>query len=141
MGTFKKRIYDKRPLTFAGQLQQLKDRNLIVHDDASALHYLEQISYYRLSAYFLPYQSSKDSFDEKATFDLIVDTYSFDRELRLLVFDCIERIEIAIRTQFIYCMAMHYEDSHWQDNQTYLLDLTSIRRENKLTLIWNSNLS
>lgn len=47
--------------------------------------------------------------------------YSFDRELRLLVFDCIERIEIAIRTQFIYCMAMRYNDSHWHDNQSLFI--------------------
>ena len=90
-------------------------------DEASALHYLAQISYYRLSAYFLPYQKVKDRFDDGTTFNQIVDTYSFDRELRLLVFDCIERIEVAIRTQFIYCMAMHYGDSHWQDNQSLFI--------------------
>lgn len=106
------------PLSFSAQLQRLKDRNLTVIDDAAALHYLAQISYYRLSAYFLPYQRVKDRFDEGTTFDQIVDLYSFDRELRLLVFDCIERIEVAIRTQFIYCMSMQYNDSHWQDNQS-----------------------
>ncbi len=64
------------------------------------------------------YRLVKDRFDEGTTFDQIVDLYSFDRELRLLVFDCIERIEVAIRTQFIYCMSMQYNDSHWQDNQS-----------------------
>ena len=121
MGLMKKRVYNKKPLSFAEQLQQLKDRNLTVTDEASALHYLAQISYYRLSAYFLPYQKVKDRFDDGTTFNQIVDTYSFDRELRLLVFDCIERIEVAIRTQFIYCMAMHYGDSHWQDNQSLFI--------------------
>lgn len=114
----KKRTYDKKPLSFAEQLQQLKNRNLTVTDNASALHYLAQISYYRLSAYFLPYQTVKDRFNDGTTFDQIVDTYSFDRELRLLVFDCIERIEVAIRTQFIYSMATRHNDSHWQDNQS-----------------------
>lgn len=113
----KKRVYHKKTLSFSAQLQQLKDRNLTVSDDAKALHYLAQISYYRLSAYFLPYQKKKDWFDDGTTFQQIIDTYSFDRELRLLIFDCIERIEVAIRTQFIYCMAMKYNDSHWQDNQ------------------------
>lgn len=123
MGLMKKRVYNKKPLSFAEQLQQLKDRNLTVTDEASALHYLAQISYYRLSAYFLPYQKVKDRFDDGTTFNQILDTYSFDRELRLLVFDCIERIEVAIRTQFIYCMAMHYGDSHWQDNQSLFIKL------------------
>ena len=116
-----KQVYHKAPLSFADQLQQLKDRELSVADDASALAYLSQISYYRLSAHFLPYQAVKDQFDEGTTFQHIIDTYSFDRELRLLVFDCIERIEIAIRTQFIYCMAMHHNDSYWQDNQNLFI--------------------
>ena len=114
-----KRIYNKPPKSFQEQLQQLKDRNLIVEDDTKSRSILANISYYRLSAYFLPYQSKKDWFDEGTTFKQIIDTYSFDRELRLLVFDCIERIEVAIRTHFIYGMATHYTDSHWQDKKQY----------------------
>lgn len=117
-----KRTYNKPPKSFPEQLQQLKDRNLIVEDDAKALSILSNISYYRLSAYFLPYQSKKDWFEEGTTFKQVMDTYSFDRELRLLVFDCIERIEVAIRTQFIYCMATHYNDSHWQDKKQYFIN-------------------
>ena len=116
-----KRIYNKPPKTFQEQLQQLKDRNLTVEDDVKALSILSNISYYRLSAYFLPYQSKKDWFDNNTTFKQIIDTYSFDRELRLLVFDCIERIEVAIRTQFIYGMAIHYNDSHWQDKKQFFI--------------------
>jgi len=54
-----KRIYNKSPKTFQEQLQQLKDRNLTVEDDAKSLSILTNISYYRLSAYFLPYQSKR----------------------------------------------------------------------------------
>ena len=113
-----KRTYTKPPLTFDDQLTQLKDRELIIEDEVKAKRYLSNISYYRLSAYFLPYQKVKDTFDDGANFQRILDTYSFDRELRLLVFDCIERIEVAIRTQFIYCMATHHKDSHWQDDKS-----------------------
>jgi abortive infection bacteriophage resistance protein len=116
-----KTTYHKPPISFADQLQQLVDRNLTVNDSAKAIEYLSQISYYRLSAYFLPYQRVKDTFDQGTTFKQIIDTYTFDRELRLLVFDCIERIEIAIRTQFIYIMAMKYGDSHFQDNPSLFL--------------------
>lgn len=108
--------YDKQPKSFEEQLKKLKNRNLKVDDEAEALHYLSNISYYRLSAYFLPYQLEKDRFNDGTTFKQIISTYSFDRELRLLVFDCIERIEVAIRTQFIYKMAVNYNNSHWQDD-------------------------
>jgi len=113
-----KRIYTKSPLPFADQISLLESRGLTITDRDKAISYVQQISYFRLSAYFLPYQSAKDTFISGITFDQIIQTYSFDRDLRLLVFDCIERIEIAIRTQFIYQMSMHHNDSHWQDNQS-----------------------
>lgn len=116
-----KRTYTKPPKSFEEQLQQLKDRNLTIEDDVKALSILANISYYRLSAYFLPYQTQKDWFDKGTTFKQIIDTYSFDRELRLLVFDCTERLEVAIRTQFIYSMATYYNDSHWQDKKQYFI--------------------
>ena len=116
-----KKAYQKSPLSFQDQLHLLQGRGLTVPDSAKAISYLKEISYYRLSAYFLPYQAVKDQFNAGVTFDQIIDTYSFDRELRLLVFDCIERIEIAIRTQMIYQMALHYNDSHWQDIQAHFI--------------------
>jgi len=116
-----KRIYNKRPLSFEGQLDLLKSRGLTIDDGAKALSYLQEISYYRLSAYFLPYQQTKDNFNQGTTFEQIMQTYSFDRDLRLLIFDCIERVEIAIRTQLVYSMALHYNDSHWQDNQSLFI--------------------
>lgn len=116
-----KRVYHKIPLSFQEQLDLLKTRGLTIHEENIAIAYLQEISYYRLSAYFLPYQQVKDKFNEGVTFKQIIQTYSFDRELRLLVFDCIERIEVAIRTQLIYCMAHHYQDAHWQDNQSHFV--------------------
>ena len=116
-----KKSYNKTPLTFQDQLALLKQRQLIVDNDSKAIDYLSEISYYRLSAYFLPYQKTKDTFNLNTNFKQIIDTYSFDRELRLLVFDCIERIEVAIRTQMVYTMSMHYNDSHWQDNQNLFI--------------------
>lgn len=113
-----KKVYDKAPLSFADQLDRLQNRGLVIDDRGKALSYLQEISYYRLSAYFLPYQSVKDTFNLGVSFKQIIATYSFDRDLRLLVFDCIERIEIAIRTQMIYTMALFYKDSHWQDNKS-----------------------
>lgn len=116
-----KKTYNKTPLTFQDQLALLKQRQLVVDNDSKAIDYLSEISYYRLSAYFLPYQKTKDTFNLNTNFKQIIDTYSFDRELRLLVFDCIERIEVAIRTQMVYTMSMHYNDSHWQDNQNLFI--------------------
>lgn len=89
-------------MSYDDQLNLLQNRGLIISDRDTAKTYLQEISYYRLSAYFLPYQKKKDHFNQGVTFEQIMQTYSFDRDLRLLIFDCIERIEIAIRTQLIY---------------------------------------
>jgi abortive infection bacteriophage resistance protein len=116
-----KKTYNKTPCSFNDQITLLKNRNLNIANEPKALSYLKEISYYRLSAYFLPYQKTKDTFNADIDFKQIIETYSFDRELRLLVFDCIERIEIAIRTQIVYNMSMQYSDSHWQDNKNLFI--------------------
>jgi abortive infection bacteriophage resistance protein len=110
------RTYKKKPLLYPQQLDTWESRGLAVDDEPRAEKYLSQINYYRLSAYALPFQKVKDTFDAGTTFNHILNLYLFDRDLRLLVFDAIERIEIAIRTQMIYTLAHRYNDSHWQDN-------------------------
>jgi abortive infection bacteriophage resistance protein len=110
------RTFKKKPLLYAQQIELLKSRGLIIEDETKAEKYFNEISYYRLSGYSLPLQKTKDFFDKGTTFDTILDLYLFDRELRLLVFDSIERIEVAIRAQMINTLAHKYNDSHWQDN-------------------------
>ena len=110
------RTYKKKPLLYTQQIELFKFRGLLIPDEAKAERYLNEISYYRLSAYALPFQKEKDKFDDGTTFQDVIGLYLFDRELRLLVLDAIERIEIAIRSQLIYTLAHKYKDSHWQDN-------------------------
>ena len=69
----------------------------------------------------LPYKQSEngiilDTFRDGITWEMIYNLYVFDRKLRILVFDAIERLEIAIRTQIIYQLSHKY-GSHWQDRQ------------------------
>lgn len=64
-----------------------------------------------------------DKFLPDTSWDDIYNLYKFDRKLRLLVFDAIERIEVSLRTQIIYQLAHKY-GSHWQDNED-IFDLSS----------------
>jgi abortive infection bacteriophage resistance protein len=109
--------YSKPPITYEEQISLLESRGLIIEDYDRARRYLNEISYYRLSAYALPYQRSKDKFNEGISFEHLLELYLFDRELRLLVFDAIERIEVAIRSQLIYQLSHKY-GSHWQDDSS-----------------------
>jgi Abortive infection bacteriophage resistance protein len=99
--------YNKSALTYAEQLQQLKDRGLSIDNETKALHLLEVISYYRLSGYWYPLLADKQNhrFKPNATFDTAFSIYKFDRELRLLVLRELEKIEIAVRAKMIYVLS------------------------------------
>ncbi len=102
--------YSKSPTTHAEQVEKLKSRGMVISDEAKALRTLQQINYYRLGAYWLGFEKDHAShaFLKNTTFDAVMDLYEFDRELRLLVLDAVERFEISARTQWTYCMSQAY---------------------------------
>jgi abortive infection bacteriophage resistance protein len=104
--------YTKPSLSIQDQLELLKARNLIIPDDQRAKRYLTFIGYYRLSVYFLPFHKKKDEFDSGTKFDDILNLYIFDRKLKLLALDAIERIEIAIKAVISNYMSQKF-DIHW----------------------------
>lgn len=122
--------FKKPPFTHQEQVNLWKDRGLTVADEPRAIHYLTNISYYRLSAYALPFQLEKDVFDAGTDFNDILNLYLFDRELRLLVFNAIERLEVSIRARMIYILSHKY-GAHWQDNAKIYKD--PFRLKNKKT--------
>jgi len=105
--------FSKPPLSVANQLDQWIDRGLHVPDREQARHYLSVISYYRLSAYTLPFQvgNPEHHFRPGTSFGHILDLYIFDRELRLLLLDAIERIEVALRASMTNILS-HHHGSH-----------------------------
>ena len=99
--------YKKPHLNYSQQLLLLKERGLSVDDNERALRWLQRVSYYRLSAYFLPFKDG-ENFRPASTFNDVVGLYIFDRKLRLLVLDAIERIEVALRTAITYEISSRY---------------------------------
>ena len=103
--------YHKPHLDIAGQIALLRSRGMDVADPAKAASYLERIGYYRLSGYWYPLRQSRiilgangkpatqviDDFRAGTSFGQAVDLYVFDKRLRLLFLDAIERIEVAMR--------------------------------------------
>ncbi|MGY6741538.1 MAG: Abi family protein [Cecembia sp.] len=112
--------FDKKPLTVEQQIQLLKDRGMDIPEPEKASLFLTNISYYRLSAYwytFLESPKSNHVFIAETTFDKVLNTYVFDRKLRLLIFDEIERIEIALRTKLIYEYCLEF-GNNWYENKS-----------------------
>jgi abortive infection bacteriophage resistance protein len=113
--------YSKPYLPVADQLALIKRRGMVISDDALAQSYLNRIGYYRLSGYWYPYRKSEvvdgkrivlDDFREGTKFSEIVDLYVFDKRLRLLMLDVIERIEIALRVQITLQLGKRGSDAH-----------------------------
>lgn len=115
----------KEPTTVEQQLVLLRERGMAV-DAKLARQWLRSVSYYRLSGYWYPYRVPVESdprkpvrldeFVEGTTFSEIAGLYEFDRKLRTLVHDGIERIEVALRTRIGEWIVSHgtlaYRDSN-----------------------------
>jgi len=128
---FRAMKYNKPALTLAQQIQKLKERGLQIEDTSRAEKYLSFISYYRLRAYTYPYQNNEledHPFHKGTTFDMILNTYLFDRELRLVVFDAIERIEIAFRAQIINHFSVSY-GTHWFEKPSLFRDSRRLEKD------------
>ncbi len=115
--------YTKKPLTLAEQVARLKLRGLVFDDQSEATAYLFNISYYRLRAYTYPFQDNGENTDHNFTrkdihFKDIIDLYCFDRRLRSLIFNAIEKIEVAVRTKIVQIYAESTGDSHWYDDES-----------------------
>jgi len=114
------KAFKKPAISVADQLALLKKRGLVVADEEFATRRLRHIGYYRLSAYMLPFQNGGGGSDHHAfrsgtTFDDVVKLYVFDRKLRLLFWDGIERIEISVRAGLSGKIAVDH-GSHWYEN-------------------------
>ncbi|MBN7810184.1 Abi family protein [Algoriphagus sp. H41] len=107
----------KPAYTIQDQIALLKSRGMSFRDKHSAPHFLQNISYYRLKGYWWDLQADRTDhvFQPDTYFEDIVDRYNFDRHLRLILFDAVERIEIALRTQLIYQLSLAYGPCWYQD--------------------------
>lgn len=100
--------YLKESLSLEDQAQRLLDRGLIANQD-ELIQRLSTVSYYRLSGYLYPFRkSNSEDYLEGTTLKVVWDRYCFDRRLRVLLLDAIERVEVAIRTQLTY----HFSHAH-----------------------------
>lgn len=116
--------YDKPALALDQLVDRLADRGLGIPDRDRATRYLRHLGYYRLSPYTIPFQvpGTDHQFKPGVEFDNVLDLYVFDRSLRLLVLDAVERIEVAIRSALTDHMSLNYGDPHWYADAQYFRD-------------------
>lgn len=112
--------YNKPWLSFSDQLLQLKQRGMVVEDDEKAETYLDRIGYYRLSGYWYSFRQNcptnpgekLSAFVEGTHFTDALNLYIFDKKLRLLALDALERIEVAIRVDIAHLLGQRDPAGH-----------------------------
>ncbi len=130
--------YSKPAISIDVQIKKLKDRGLLFNDEVRAADYLSNISYYRLRAYTYPFQdntSPNHPFIAKISFEDIINLYVFDRKLRLLIFDAMEKVEVALRTQIIYQYSLahgshwHTDPANYRNPMSFVGQMTDLNKE------------
>lgn len=112
------RSFSKPAIDVPAQLELLKLRGLTIHDEPRAELFLQSVSFFRLSPYMRPFQQPHDidhHFHAGSQFRQLARLYDFDRRLRLLTMDAIERVEIASRSVISNHMGPAH-GSHWYIN-------------------------
>lgn len=107
--------FTKPATTVAEQMALLKARGLIIRDEARTEHFLEAVSFFRLTPYMRPFQEAGNPdhvFLPGTGFRQLSQLYDFDRRLRLLVMDAMERVEVAARAAISNHMGPA-QGAHW----------------------------
>lgn len=87
--------------------------------------YIENISYFRLKAYFTPFKVSDtkgSSFIQGASFDDIKNLYEFDSNLRKTIFHYISKIEVSLRAKFDQYVTKECNDPFWYLDSSLFVD-------------------
>lgn len=108
-------------LNFKKQLDLLQSRGLVINDEQKAIYHLKTIGYYRLAGYAYSFRQPipnhnppkrSDDFLKDSHFSDVVRLYQFDQRLKLLAFEAIEQIEMAIRTNIAYRLGKKSPHAH-----------------------------
>lgn len=112
---------NKSSRTIAEQIALLQARGMLIRDEQQAAFYLNHISYYRLKGYWWDMQTDcvNHTFAPNSYFEDVIARYNFDRQLRLILFDAIEFIEVALRTKLIYHLSQAFDGLWYLDSSHF----------------------
>jgi abortive infection bacteriophage resistance protein len=114
-------LYKKTFKTIEDQITILKERGLLVASDSRLENFLRNVSYYHASIYFKHFQDSKSNFILNTRFEDVLNVYTFDQKLRLLLSDMLERIEKSFKAKLINEICFKESDGNWIVNDTYFV--------------------
>lgn len=112
--------YSKKPFTIDDHINILKERKLIISSEERAIKYLNSIGYFRITGYMYHLQNSTtNEFRDGVTFDSIINLYKFDKKLRAIIIEYLERIEVALRAKMTNQYSLEYGFFWYRDDSLY----------------------
>ncbi|WP_339457129.1 Abi family protein [Pseudomonas sp. EA_65y_Pfl1_P120] len=143
--------------TYPDLVSLLTQRNMHVADQARAERKLAQLGYYRLSGYWYPAREfdkdpatnqtkicpisgkplRQDVFAAGANFDDAVSLYQFDKHLRLLMLDAIERLEVNLKTVVAHVVGYHHPMAYTDPNFIRPKHVKNFTSRGKVRNKWN----
>lgn len=129
--------YSKAPLDYCQILSLLKSRGLLIKDKDIAINHLKVISYFRFANYLTPMECDKilHVYKPNSYFENAIRLYYFDKELRGIIFDAIQSIEIALRSKITNFVSLKYgafwfmEPTLFKDNIIFNQCLSLVKNE------------
>jgi abortive infection bacteriophage resistance protein len=119
-------VQSKPFLDYAALVALLESRGMVIADRHHAERKLAQIGYYRLSGFWCPCRKIKrnsaaqvvidqrtrrpardENFKPNTQFQCVIELYLFDKKLRQLMLDAIERIEVHVRSVIAHEVGFH----------------------------------
>ena len=121
------KIFDKPALNIDEKINLLKKRWLIFENRKESKHDLQHIWYFRMTGYFKFFQNKvNNEFINWTTFKQVLDLYIFDRKLRLLTLDAIEKIEVSLKANISDYMSERYWVFWYLDKKLFNIDNNKI---------------
>lgn len=133
----------KKPLTFAEQVEKLKEHGIKITDDEreNAERYLSHVNYYKLTGYTLQFRKDVESSDLVTShlFSEIKKLYDFDAEMRQMLRRYLEVVETYCKTQIANTFALekctnppydqHYDEANYFNKEGFRHIMQNFERE------------
>ena len=108
-------------------ITKLKSQNLTVLDEPKANIVLSKINYFRFKIYLRPFLDiTTKQFRVNRTFEDAYEIYSFDEELKNILFSIISQIEINLRTKLDQYITAYTNNSFWYLDNKFFADKSKI---------------
>lgn len=108
--------YNSPPQSIEQLATFLLSKGMVIEDIKTAKENLTNIGYFRFKKFSTKFQIKGDtddySFSNNTYFEEIIDNYSFDSQLRIIIFEAIANIEIAYKSVLNYTMTLR-SGCHW----------------------------